>query len=65
MTAAQRVKASVPAVLYALDPATGKELWNSGKRSRRSPGRACRSAGQVYVVTYDNTLYAFGVPMEH
>jgi hypothetical protein len=21
--------------------------------------------GQVYVVTYDNTIYAFGVPMEH
>ena len=22
-------------------------------------------AGQVYLVTYDNTLYAFGIPMEH
>ena len=31
MTAAQRAKASVPAVVYALDAANGKELWNSGK----------------------------------
>jgi hypothetical protein len=21
--------------------------------------------GQVYVVTFDNTLYTFGIPMEH
>jgi hypothetical protein len=65
-TAAQRVKASVPAVLYALDPATGKELWNSGKSiTSFARGGLAASAGQVYVVTYDNTLYAFGVPMEH
>ena len=30
MTAAQRVQRSKPAVLYALDAATGKELWSSG-----------------------------------
>jgi hypothetical protein len=65
-TAAQRVKASVPAVLYGLDPATGKELWNSGKSiTSFARGGLAASAGQVYVVTYDNTLYAFGVPMEH
>jgi hypothetical protein len=66
LTAGQRAKASIPAVLYALDPATGKELWNSGKRIT-SFARAGLSAaaGQVYVVTYDHTLYAFGVPMEH
>ena len=30
MTAAQRAQRSKPAVLYALDASTGKELWNSG-----------------------------------
>ena len=66
ITAAQRVKASVPAVLYALDPATGKELWNSGKSiTSFARGGLAASAGQVYVVTYDNTLYAFGIPLEH
>ena len=65
-TLAQRVKASIPAVLYALDPATGKELWNSGKSiTSFARGGLAASAGQVYLVTYDNTLYAFGVPMEH
>jgi outer membrane protein assembly factor BamB len=66
LTAAQRAKLSVPAVLYALDPTSGKELWSSGK-TMTSFARAGLSAaaGQVYVVTFDNTLYAFGIPMEH
>ena len=66
LTAAQRAQRSTPAVLYALDPATGKELWNSG-RTITSFARAglSASAGQVYLVTFDNTLYAFGIPMEH
>ena len=66
LTAAQRAQRSVPAILYALDPATGKELWNSG-RTITSFARAglSASAGQVYLVTFDNTLYAFGIPMEH
>ena len=66
LTAAQRAQRSVPAVLYALDAATGAELWNSGT-TINSFARAGLSAGagQVYVVTYDNTLYAFGIPMEH
>ena len=63
MTAAQRAQRSQPAVLYALDAFTGKELWNSGKTitsfSPHSAGLAV-STGQVYVVTFDNTLYAFG-----
>ncbi len=54
---------SQPAVLYALDAVTGKELWNSGKTitsfSPRSAGLSA-STGQVYVVTGDNSLYAFG-----
>ena len=63
---AQRAKASVPAVLYALDPATGKELWSSGKTiTSFARGGLSAAAGQVYLVTFDNTLYAFGIPMEH
>jgi hypothetical protein len=66
LTVSQRAQRSTPAVLYALDGATGKELWNSG-RTITSFARAGLSAGagQVYLVTYDNTLYAFGIPMEH
>ena len=54
-TAAQRAQRSLPAVLYALDGATGKELWSSGK-TITSFARAGLSAGggQVYLVTYDN-----------
>jgi hypothetical protein len=63
---AQRAKASVPAVLYALDPGTGKELWSSGKTiTSFARGGLSAAAGQVYLVTFDNTLYAFGIPMEH
>ncbi len=52
------------AVLYALDPATGKELWNSGN-TITSPASAGLSAGtgQVYVVTQDNTVWSFGIPL--
>jgi outer membrane protein assembly factor BamB len=65
-TAADRARQSSPAVLYALDGATGAEIWSSGT-AIASFARAGLSAGggQVYVVTFDNTLYAFGIPMEH
>ena len=51
------------AVLYALDPATGKDLWNSGSTitSYASAGLSA-GTGQVYAVTYDNTVWAFGIP---
>ena len=57
-------KIGANAVLYALDPATGKELWNSGT-TITSPASAGLSSGtgQVHVVTADNTVYAFGVPL--
>jgi PQQ-like domain len=66
LSAAQRARRSLPAVLYAIDGATGKTMWSSGTRIT-SFARAGLSAGggQVYVVTYDNHLYAFGIPMEH
>jgi outer membrane protein assembly factor BamB len=59
-------QASKPAVLYALDGATGKDLWTSAG-AITSPVRGIAPAagdGQVYVVTSDGTLYAFGMPME-
>jgi hypothetical protein len=65
-TAAQRAQRSSPAVLYALDGTTGKELWTSGNSITSYVPGTGPSAGdsQVYVVTADGTLYAFGVPME-
>jgi outer membrane protein assembly factor BamB len=58
---------SVPAVLYALDGATGKELWNSGSTitSFVKSGGLSAGGGQIYLGTNDGTLYAFGFPMEH
>jgi outer membrane protein assembly factor BamB len=66
LTAAQRRQRSTSARLYVLDAASGKPLWNSGL-TITSPARARMAAGsgQVYLVTADNHLYAFGIPMEH
>jgi PQQ-like domain len=63
---AERVKRAGAAVLYALDGRTGKELWNSGTTITSFTHGVAPSAGdsQVYVVTYDGTLYTFGLPME-
>jgi outer membrane protein assembly factor BamB len=68
LTAAQRAQRSTAAVLYALDASTGKELWNSA-RTITSFARSGISAGgsngsQIFVTTYDNTLYSFGFPIE-
>ena len=64
--ATARGQKSTPAVLYALDAATGKELWMSGTTITASARGVGPSAGdsQVYVVTADGTLYVFGMPME-
>lgn len=66
MSAAERVKRSVPAVLYALDATTGKQLWSSGKTltSFVAGTGLWATAGQAYVATYDNTVYAFGFAMD-
>lgn len=63
---AERAKRATPAVLYALDGRTGKELWTSGSAiTSFSPGIAPAAGdSQVYVVTYDGTVYAFGLPQE-
>ena len=67
VTAAQRAQRSSRAVLYALDAATGKELWNSGSTitSLVHSGGLAAGAGRVYVGAHDGTQYAFGFPMEH
>jgi outer membrane protein assembly factor BamB len=67
LSAAQRAQRSSPAVLYALDGTTGKELWNSGKTitSFVHSGGLSGGTSQVYLGTYDGTLYAFGFPIEH
>ena len=66
VSAKTRAEKSSAAVLYALDAATGRELWSSGGtiESVARVGLA-GGGGQVYVVTHDNTLYAFGIPLEH
>jgi outer membrane protein assembly factor BamB len=57
----------VPAVLYALDGVTGKELWNSAAAitSFVGTGGLAAGGGRVYVGAHDGTQYAFGFPMEH
>ena len=67
MTAAQRAARSAPVVLYALDAMTGKELWNSGKTITSFAHGGALSGGmsQIYVTTYDGTIYTFGFPLEH
>ena len=67
MTAAQRAQKSVPAVVYALDGATGKELWSSGKTITSFVHSGTLSAGgsRIYVAGNDGTQYAFSFPIEH
>src|SRR5262249_21358540 len=66
LTAAQRAERSVPAILHVLDAATGRTMWSSGTSiSSFARGQLSAGGGQIYVVTYDNHLYAFGIPLEH
>jgi hypothetical protein len=67
MTAALRTARSGRAVIYLLDGATGKELWNSGTTiTSFARGNALSGGmGQFYLTAYDGTIYAFGFPMEH
>lgn len=62
----ERERRSSPAVLYALEAATGKVLWNSGSiMSSYAHGTGLSSSpGQVYLATADNTVYGFGMPYE-
>jgi outer membrane protein assembly factor BamB len=60
-------KASTHATLYALDAATGKQLYTSGDTIHSYAHLAGMSAGDghVFFTTHDNTLYSFGIPLEH
>ncbi|MEO6966455.1 MAG: hypothetical protein ABI076_11260 [Acidobacteriaceae bacterium] len=59
--------ASDHAILYALDAATGKELYSSGDAVPTYTHLSGVSVadGHVFFTTHDNTLYSFGIPMEH
>jgi outer membrane protein assembly factor BamB len=67
VTAKQRALRSGRAVVYALDGMTGKELWNSGTTITSFTRGNAISGGmsQIYVTTFDGTVYTFGFPMEH
>jgi outer membrane protein assembly factor BamB len=60
------VAKSVPAVLYALDSATGKEVWSSGTTITSFVHSGSLAAGdsRVYVSTFDGTQYVFSFPFE-
>ena len=51
------------AVLYALDPATGDEVYSSGNAmdSWNHYGGLALSDGNVYVSTWDARVFAFGL----
>jgi outer membrane protein assembly factor BamB len=66
--AASSGQRATPTVLYALDGGTGKELWNSGKTiTSYLPRNGGLSGGgtQVFLGTFDGTIYGFGFPVEH
>lgn len=65
--ARETIAKSEPAVLYALDPFSGKPLWNSGKTmaSFVHSGGLSAGGGRVYTATYDGTIYTYSFPMEH
>ena len=58
---------STHATLYALDAATGKQLYSSGDAIESYTRLAGMSVGDghVFFTTNDNTLYSFGIPLEH
>ncbi len=61
-----RPKGGTHATLYALDGATGKEMYSTGKQVT-APGSLTGvtvANGRVYFATTDNTLWAFGVFLE-
>src|SRR5215831_15804762 len=66
-SAEARAQRSTHATLYALDAETGKELFSSGDSitSFTHFGALSVASGRVFLTTYDNTVYCFGIYMEH
>ena len=59
--------AKTRATLYALNSATGKDLWNSGDTIATFVRRGGLAAGgsRVYIAAQDGTQYVFSFPIEH
>jgi outer membrane protein assembly factor BamB len=59
-----RILNSRHAVIYALDAATGKELWSSGDQiaSWTHGGGMSAVNGRAYIGTFDGYFYCFGIP---
>jgi outer membrane protein assembly factor BamB len=62
-SAEDRIKRSIPAKLYALDAATGKELYSSGDQvtSWLHQAGIAVAGGRVIFGTFDGTMYCFGL----
>jgi hypothetical protein len=60
------VKGSNHAVLYALDAATGKQIYSTEKQVTAPANLTGMSLanGRVFFTTADNTLYGFGIALE-
>src|SRR5437868_7109677 len=48
-----------PATMYALDPATGSVIWQTGTPAAHFSGAPTLAGGLVYATADDGTLYAF------
>ena len=57
-------KLSKPARLYVLDGATGKELYAGDKAATFATSGLALANSQIYFTTHDNTLNAYGIPVE-
>jgi outer membrane protein assembly factor BamB len=59
-----RSKKGDPAKLYVMDADTGKELYVGDKATEYCTGGVAVANAQIYFVTHDGTLYAYGIPLE-
>jgi outer membrane protein assembly factor BamB len=65
-TLAEFGRMAKPATLYVLDGGTGRELFSSGNTATAYAHSGIAVANsRVYFSTHDNTLFVYGIPMEH
>ena len=66
LSSQDRIEKAGHAVLYVLDAVTGKELFSSGDAIHGFTHFSAPvvSDGRVYVVTYDSTVYSFGLAQQ-